>query len=179
MAKQLPAVGSWVRIHQPGFWQVYRVLADVREPDPMDGKIRRRHIVFVRHFVTDNFRPASAQTCCDPSLAKPLSKRDAQKLDAFIQQNPALWGKFAAAVPPPIDAVYNVRHAAPKGATAPKLTKWLSSLGELTTPEISQALSESKNAADSPEWLLQFVSPDHQTNSDGYLLYRLSQVSKV
>lgn len=179
MAKQLPAVGAWVRIHQPGFWQVYRVLADVREPDPADGKIRSRGIVFVRRFVTDTFRPASAQTCCDPSLAKPLSKRDAQKLDAFIQQNPALWDKFAAAVPSLIDAIYNVGHAAPKGTTAPKLTKWLSSLGELTIPEISRALSEHQNAADSQQWMLQFISPDHKTNSDGFLLYRLSQVSKA
>jgi len=170
-------VGDWVRMYDPGIWQVTRVLR-IKRLDPLTCRPEKATLVFGKRFVSLSFKKAFAGASCHIDYVRPLTKSQAKKLLQFEANNVKLVEEFNRFCPPPIDAIYNASIGAPKGVSAKALEAKLRTNREFTEFEIEPWLRKhGLEPGEFPPWTVQFVSPGYQVKK-GCLAYRFVGVLK-
>lgn len=168
-------VGDWVRIHKAGIWQIYRLL-NVKCADPRTGEETQRPILFAKRFLSNSFRKSFSQDCCHPSLARPLTDSEKQKLNAFIEQHDKQFAQFEAFTPKPIGCIYNARMAIPSDKTPEQVDQELSTDRTFNELQIRTYLEGHGFDDGFPYWTVQFKNSDHECDDDGYLRYTYMRV---
>lgn len=105
------AVGDWIRTHEPGIWQVLRILRVSHELRYSLSEPRRkskRVIVFSRRIVNAKWCRSFSTACCEQSLCSPLSPDDRQRLDVLLKEDTELRRAFDLYIPEPIPLIVNV-----------------------------------------------------------------------
>jgi hypothetical protein len=175
MTKRTFSTGDWVESPYPGYWRVHRVVT-YKDFDPFTGGERAMTTVFARRFMNDSFKPAFDRRCFEPSELSALPPKKAAKLHAFVAARPGLWAKFAAYVPPDVDAIFNATVQAAKGLTKRKVqakvpkNRWSS--GKEIVPLLASLGFDTEGF---PCLTVQFVSPGHRVER-GRLVYKFHRV---
>jgi len=169
-------VGDWVRSYGTGIWQVYRVLDNFYDLDPVNGAIKQRTLIFSKRFISDSFKRSFKSECCHPSYVYHLEETDKTKLDEFIENNPETFKKFVNYLTKPIDSIYSARIGVPDQGTLEEVESKFNKKTELSVLEINKTLEElgfDLNAF--PHWTVQFVSEDHSC-IDNHLIYKFNRI---
>jgi hypothetical protein len=132
--------------------------------------------VLLKRFVSDSFKPSWSQETVDPSVVRPLSKKDAARLETFIANHPDLLARFNE-YSPSFVAIYNARIAGTKGMTRRGVEAKIPGKRFVTELEIDPWLNSLgfDTRKMPPRWTVQFVSPDFRIK-DGYLVYRFDKL---